>query len=257
MKRFGIILAGGEGSRAGGNIPKQFVDLCGRPMVWWAMKACKEYDPEMELILVLHPGFFDDWDIMSQELPEEERIPHIICCGGRNRTHSVYNGLLSIRDFMAELPEEVRKGYEEEGIAVGIHDGARPLITPDMLRRGFEEVERGVGKVPAIKCVSSLREVAIPAEVFSGSSSESVDREKYVEVQTPQIFLYSDIMAAYIEREKEDADFLTTFSGFTDDASLAVCSGVEVKLYEGLPENIKVTHPIDFTIARAIMEARG
>lgn len=245
MRKFAIILAGGEGRRAGGNLPKQFVDLCGRPMVWWAMKAFYDADPLTALILVVNPGFMDDWELMWRELPEKDRFPCVVSCGGLNRPHSVYNGLLSIRDLLSET--QASPGDLE--IAVAVHDGARPLVTPDMINRGFSALRRGYGAVPGVKPVSSLRKVDDPDASFSGSRSISVSRADYVEVQTPQIFYYDELSRAY--------EHLSDRMGFTDDASLAERDGLEILLYEGDYRNMKVTNPIDFAVARTLLREQA
>lgn len=240
MKRFAIILAGGEGRRAGGNLPKQFVALEGKPLVWYAMKAFKDAFPDIELVLVLHPGFFDDWDIMLSEMPEGDRIAHRVSCGGRSRPESVRNGLLTIEEILHEQRENV-----QESVLVAIHDGARALVDTDLIRRGFEQYRKGFGMVPAIESVNSLRRLLPESEFETPGGSESVARKDFVEVQTPQIFEYSDIRRAYDKQED--------FSGFTDDASLFEAAGGKIILYRGDSRNIKVTHPIDFDIARAIL----
>lgn len=82
MRKYAIILAGGSGTRAGGDMPKQFRQICRRPLVWWAMKAFRDADADTEIVLVVHPGFFDDWQILCDAMPEYERIPYTLCCGG-------------------------------------------------------------------------------------------------------------------------------------------------------------------------------
>lgn len=242
MKRFAIILAGGEGRRAGGNLPKQFVELEGKPLVWYAMKAFKDAYEDIELVLVLHPGFFDDWDIMLSEMPERDRIAHRVSCGGHSRPESVRNGLLTIEEILQEQGEPAT---DAEPILVAVHDGARALVDAELIRRGFEQYQKGYGMVPAIESVNSLRRLKPGNDFEAPGGSESVARKDYVEVQTPQIFDYSDIREAY-DKHKD-------FSGFTDDASLFEAAGGEIILYRGDARNIKVTHPIDFDIARAIL----
>lgn len=106
-RKYAVIVAGGSGIRAGGDMPKQFQPLLGRPMLWWSMKAFKAEDSETQLIIVLHPGFFDDWDMLFNELPENERFGHEIVCGGRTRAESVANGLLAIPDASDALVESM------------------------------------------------------------------------------------------------------------------------------------------------------
>lgn len=244
MKRVVVILAGGEGHRAGGNVPKQFVDLCGLPVVWWSVKAFHEAYPDIVTVMVVHPGYFEDWDIQYRSLPAELRYDVHLCCGGRDRRESVCNGLLMARDVVSGQYGE----NQVNDVFVAIHDGARPLISADMIRRGFSVAKRGCGLVPAVKAVNSLRRIGNPAHPFGNPDSFAVDRSYYVEVQTPQIFALDEILE--IHRA------LPIGESFTDDASMAESCGKQVILYEGIPENIKITHPADFTVASAILQKR-
>lgn len=237
MEKFAIILAGGEGKRAGGNLPKQFRDLRGRPIVWWSMMKFHEENPDTHIILVLHPGFFDDWDIMYSQLEDKDLIPHTVCCGGADRMASVYNGLLMI--------EEIVNNEKSEGsdFKVAIHDGARPMVTEAIIRKGWEIASEGTCAVPVVPVVGSLRRLTGTDEIDGMLRSEVVDRTEYREVQTPQTFIFKDILDCY----KKRGDKI-----FTDDASLAQESGVNVKLFEGSTINIKITNPSDFLIAEVL-----
>lgn len=242
MQKIAVILAGGEGRRAGGNVPKQFRDLAGRPVVWWSMKAFRDEDPYTEIILVLHPGFFDDWDILMSELPESDRINCTLCCGGPDRTSSVANGL----SMLSEILEE--KGLAPSSAKVAVHDGARPLLSPEMIARGWEAASKGVCGVPAIPPVNSLRKLTDKALPMEQSASVAVDRSEYVAVQTPQTFLAEDAIRCYANRNPEAV--------YTDDASLAEADGMSVKLYRGSTDNIKITNPEDHAMAEILLRAR-
>lgn len=229
IRKYAIILAGGSGLRAGGKLPKQFRQICGRPILWWALKAFYDEDPSTRLILVLHPGFFDDWDMICANLPEKDRIPHEIVCGGRDRGASVFNGLNAIP-------------AEADGM-VAIHDAARPLVSVEIIRRGWEKCRKeGIGIVPVIAVTDSLRYIC-------GEESRAVDRSCYVGVQTPQIFPIWLLREAYARAG-------TDFSRFTDDASVAEAAGFRVGLFEGSPDNMKVTHPADFYVAEVLLTRR-
>ncbi|MDE5774501.1 MAG: 2-C-methyl-D-erythritol 4-phosphate cytidylyltransferase [Muribaculaceae bacterium] len=240
MQKAAIILAGGEGRRAGGDVPKQFKMLCGHPVVWWSMKAFHTEDPETDIILVLHPGFFDDWDIMVDEMSESDRIPCRICCGGKDRIHSVSNGLTALIEIMEE------KGLTPCDVLVAVHDGARPLVSPEMIRRAWEATTEGVCGVPAIAPVNSLRRLLESGRPLSETESVSVSRSDYVEVQTPQTFVAVDAIRCYRHRNPEGV--------YTDDASLAEDDGMSVVLYRGEEHNIKITNPLDHEIAGTILE---
>ncbi len=223
--KYAVIVAGGEGNRAGGSIPKQFQLLKGVPMLWWSVRAFHEEDPDTKIILVLHPGFLDDWDILFSELPAADReIAVHISCGGRSRLESVRNGLMSVPDG-------------EEAL-VAVHDAARPLITPSLIARGWEAAEKYKAAVPITPMTDSIRRV-------DGNSSEAVPRKDYVKVQTPQVFDAALLKAAYEEPLTPD---------MTDDASVAEAAGNSIFLFEGSPYNLKVTDPFDLVIATTLLE---
>lgn len=239
MQKAAIILAGGAGTRAGGGVPKQFRPLCGRPVVWWSMKAFHDEDPDTLIVLVVHPGFFDDWDILVSDLPEEERIPHTLCCGGKDRVASVSNGLSRLKEVLGDCDKDC---------LVAVHDGARPLVSPAMIARGWRSVGEGICGVPAVPCVNSLRRLVGDDGSINVATSVSVSRADYVEVQTPQVFLLEDAMRTLGNPPE---------GSFTDDASIAESCGMSVRLYVGAPSNIKITNPDDFKIAEALLRRRS
>lgn len=245
IKKFAIILAGGEGHRFGGSTPKQFAPLKGRTVLWWAMKRFLNEDPDTSIIVVMHPGMFDDFDIMMDSLPEEDRIPNILCCGGRSRSESVANGLIAVRDLLSE------SGLSEipSDCIVAIHDAARPLVSETLIRRGWTMAVPGTGAIPVVKPVASLRKIKTEEDnkaLFYDSDSMPVDRSEYAEVQTPQFFTAKDIFDAYIPPLPDN---------MTDDASLAQLKGVKIILFEGEYTNIKITNPLDSIIAEAIINS--
>lgn len=226
-KKTAIILAGGEGKRAGGKIPKQFHELCGRPMVWWSMKAFHDADPDTQLVLVLHPGFFDDWDIIWNNLPETDRFDYRLCCGGRDRCESVTNGLMAEKAVAGNL--------------IAVHDAARPLVSRNLIDRCWQTAAKAQTAVPAVPVTDSLR------KLDTDGGSQAVDRSQYVAVQTPQIFEATLLKEAYSKCK--------TGIIYTDDASVVEASGHNITLCEGEPINIKVTNPADFIVAEALMMA--
>lgn len=228
MRKYAIIVAGGEGNRAGGSVPKQFRKICGIPMLWWSVRAFYEADPSTMVILVLHPGFFDDWDILYSELPEEDRrIPVHISCGGRNRLESVRNGLMSVPDGDRAL--------------VAVHDAARPLVSASMISEGWQTAAEHQTAVPVTEMTDSLRRVR------GAEESEAVPRKEYVKVQTPQVFDASLLKAAY-SAPLDDS--------MTDDASVVERYGKKIRLYSGDPDNFKVTNPSDIAIADLLIAVR-
>ncbi len=226
-KKYAVIVAGGAGVRAGGEVPKQFQMLCGLPVVWWSVKAFYQEDPDVRIRLVLHPGFFDLWDILYSGLPEEEkRIKVELVCGGRNRLESVKNGIMGI---------EPGTGNET---LIAVHDAARPLVGIDIISRGWEKARESRAAIPVIPMTDSIREV-------TRDSSIALDRSRYVRVQTPQVFWGELLKVAY------SGELLPEM---TDDASVVEATGVNISLFEGAEKNIKITNPIDFKIASLLMK---
>lgn len=232
-------MAGGEGSRAGGELPKQFHRLLGIPMLWWSVLAFHKEDPETQISIVMHPGFFDEYDeILKEQIAQSsgsdsdwmEKIR--LVSGGRNRSHSVSNGILSLPDSADSL--------------IAVHDAARPMASVDLIRRGWKCAEQNKSAVPAVRVYDSLRELpASGSEITDCRDSVAVDRSRFAAVQTPQIFRADILKAAYRLEDRPE---------FTDDASRVEALGVPVCLYEGFPENIKVTNPIDFAIAETLLK---
>ena len=118
MKKNVVIVAGGSGTRMGGGIPKQFRSLCGRPVLWWSMKAFHDEDAGTRLIVVLPQDFITLWNDFFSSLPEKERFAHEIVAGGASRSESVRNGLSLVED--------------KESL-VAVHYGARPLVSREII----------------------------------------------------------------------------------------------------------------------------
>lgn len=226
MKKTVVIVAGGSGTRAGGDVPKQFQTLFGRPVLWWSMKAFRDESPDCRIIVVMHPGFFDLWDILCDEIPAEDRIGHETVCGGRSRCESVKNGLMAIDSDYTGL--------------VAVHDAARPLVDSALISRGWEAAERHGAAVPAVAVADSLRRL-------TPQGSESVRRSDFVAVQTPQVFGFPLLWQAY---SRDD------FSGFTDDASVVEAAGAKITLFDGSPDNFKITNPSDLGFAGVVLSSR-
>lgn len=219
---FVLILAGGTGSRAGGPLPKQFQKVGGKRMLWWSVEAFRAFDPHCRIVLVVHPDFIERWD---DELGIEESMfgsDIIKAAGGGSRIESVKNGLQAIEGLN---PVERDKVY--------IHDSARPFVTPELILRGTQIVEKGKGAVPVIPLTDSIR-------LKTATGSKAVNREDYAIVQTPQIFMWPDIAEAYGKVRNEAL--------FTDDASIAEHNGIEILTFDGDPANIKITNPSDFNL---------
>jgi 2-C-methyl-D-erythritol 4-phosphate cytidylyltransferase len=220
MKKFVIIVAGGSGSRMGSEIPKQFLELAGRPVLMHTIQIFCDYDPDCELILVLPDKQWEFWNRLC--LKHSFPIIHQVVSGGETRFDSVRNGL---------------KLITEEGI-VFIHDGVRPLVSKKTLDRCFEMALKSGNAIPVLPVTESLRKL-------EGELTISVDRSLYFNVQTPQTFRSEQILEAF--RQNYD-------TAFTDDASVVEKAGYYIALVDGNPENIKITAPTDLIIAEAFLK---
>lgn len=220
MNKYALIVAGGKGLRMGGELPKQYLPLGdGKPVLMHTLEAFSNYDPHIELILVLPAEQESFW----RELCAKHRfeLPHQIAKGGDTRFHSVKNGL--------ELTGD-------SGL-VGVHDGVRPFVSPEVIGRCYETAAASKAVVPVVEVVETVRKL-------TESGSETVDRNLFRLVQTPQVFDVALLKAAYAQE-------YTPF--FTDDASVVEAMGVPVILVEGNRENIKITTPFDLKIAAALI----
>ena len=223
MKQYAVIVAGGSGSRMGGGIPKQFRSLNGRPMLWYSLKAFHDENPSTELILVLPEDFISLWNDYFLTLSERERYPHKIAIGGDSRSESVKNGLALIDD---------------RDSLVAVHDGARPMVKSEIISEGWRAAEIHDAAIPVVQVVDSLR-------MITEEGSRSVDRSKFVAVQTPQVFKTEMLIKAY--------DFACGKT-FSDDASVMENYGCPVALFPGSEDNMKVTNPKDLSIASVLVD---
>lgn len=209
-----IIVAGGKGLRMGGEVPKQFLPVGGIPVLMRTMLRFHEYSPELKIILVLPKSQQDYWLDLCQQF--QFRVPYQLADGGETRFHSVQNGL-------ALIPDEM------QGV-VGVHDGVRPFVSVEVIRRCYEEAGRSRAVIPVIPVVETLRHV----------SEGTKFREDYRLVQTPQCFDIQLLKAANRQPYRDS---------FTDDASVVEAYGHAIALVDGNRENIKITTPSDLKIA--------
>ena len=226
MERFAILVAGGQGLRMGGDVPKQFLPLGGRPVLMHTIDRFREVFPDMHIIVVLPQGQHDYWHDLCRRHHLEWGF--LTAPGGDTRFHSVLNGLNAI-------PADVSEGL------VGVHDGVRPFVSRDTLWRCYEEAARSGTAVPVVPVVETLRHVSPDGE------SMTVPRSDYRLVQTPQVFSLALLRRAYRQPYAPQ---------FTDDASVVEALGERITLVEGNRENIKLTTPADLLLAKGIMEAR-
>ena len=213
-----IIVAGGQGLRMGLPVPKQFALVAGRPVLMHTIARFHEADPLLGIIVVLPADQHDYWNDLCRE--HDFRIEHTVVSGGETRFHSSQNGLRAI-------PDDV------DGV-VGIHDGVRPFVSVEVIRRCYAEARRSGSAIPVVPVVDTLRIVG------EGNGSHNVDRSQFRAVQTPQVFRAAELLKAY----EQPYD-----STFTDDASVWERAGYKVNLSAGGTRNIKITVPDDIAIA--------
>ena len=229
MIRIGfIIVAGGSGLRMGAGIPKQFLPLGGRPVLLRTMEAIAAAVPEAETVVVLPAAHIGTLHELCERFGCTVR--YRATAGGASRFESVEAGLKALPDDCS---------------LIAVHDGVRPLVTADMIRRGLDCARTNRTAVPVIPVTDTIREVA------ADGSSHTIDRSKLRAVQTPQIFDGELLRRAY-----RDAAAMNDKSRFTDDASVVEDFGTAISLYEGSRENLKLTTPADMTIAEAILSLR-
>lgn len=219
MIRTALIVAGGKGLRMGSDLPKQFLPIGGKPVLMHTLEAFWRYDAEMRLILVLPEVQQEYWRQLCDKY--QFRLPHTIANGGETRFHSVKNGLALSAD---------------EGL-IGVHDGVRPFVSQEVIGRCYDRAVQEKAVVPVIDVVETVRHL-------TDTGSETVSRNDYKLVQTPQVFDAALLKQAY-------AQPYTPF--FTDDASVVEAIGVPVCLVEGNRENIKITTPFDLKVATALL----
>ncbi len=219
MKKFAIIVAGGSGSRMNSSIPKQFLLLDGKPVLYYSIEAfVKAYD-DCNIILVLPEEHIAAGQEIIDAFFDYSRIQ--ITVGGRTRFHSVQNGLQLVN---------------EESV-VFVHDAVRCLLSKNLIHRCYEAVVEYGSAVPSIDPKDSLR-------MITEDGNEPLDRSKVRIVQTPQAF-YSKILVPAFNIDYKDK--------FTDEATVVEAFGLKVHLVEGEDTNIKITKPIDLELAEKLL----
>jgi len=218
MNSYAIIVAGGKGLRMGGEVPKQFLPIGGKPVLMRTIDAFRKALEGVQIVLVLPAEQHEYWKQLCEEY--EFRSPELIAKGGETRFHSVRNGL-------ALLPDDA-------DAVVGVHDGVRPFVSADTIRRCYAAAAKGKAVVPVVPVVETVR------QILPDGKSMTRPRDDYRLVQTPQTFPLALLKQAYQQPYTE---------AFTDDASVVEAMGKEIVMIEGNRENIKLTTPNDLCFA--------
>jgi len=219
MKGAVIIVAGGTGSRMQSTLPKQFIELKGKPILLHTLEKFYSYDTSLQLIVVMHPDYVEYWKDLCRTLGFT--VKHDVVAGGKERFFSVKSGLARLRDDIE---------------VVAVHDAVRPLFSAQTLSNCFDALKNHRAVVPAIPLIDSIREV-------DEKGNRHVDRSRYKLVQTPQCFDRQLLEKSYLQEYKKT---------FTDDASVVESVDQSIFLVDGNQENVKITTSSDLLFCESI-----
>lgn len=219
MKKIALIVAAGNGSRMNIDIPKQFLLLKNKPVLYYSIKAFLDAYDDVEFILILPKEHIAKGQEIIDGYFDSSKFK--ITAGGRTRFHSVQNGVALIKD---------------EAI-IFVHDGVRCFVTKDLITRCYNSALEFGTAVPVIDSSDSVR-------MITKSGNKIVDRNKVKLVQTPQTFHSEILLPAFAIDYK---DF------FTDEASVVEAFGLKINLVEGEKNNIKITTPQDLELAKVLL----
>jgi 2-C-methyl-D-erythritol 4-phosphate cytidylyltransferase len=219
MKKYAVIVAGGSGSRMGATVPKQFLLLKDKPVLWYTLETFLGAYEDMEVVLVVPAGHVEAAKDVVGATRAPERVT--LTVGGDTRFHSVRKGLEMIR---------------EESV-VFVQDGVRCLTSTELVRRCYEQTVKLGSAIPVVSSKDSVR-------LVNGDGSVVVDRSLVKLVQTPQTFLSSILLPSYRVDYRAE---------FTDEATVVEASGHPVHLVEGEVNNIKITTPVDLLVAEKLL----
>jgi 2-C-methyl-D-erythritol 4-phosphate cytidylyltransferase len=220
MKKYAVIVAGGSGTRMGSELPKQFLLIHDKPILWYTLHTFLKSYKDIHIILVLPSEYYDAGRAICDEINSLNPIQTIV--GGATRFQSVQTGLTLIK----------------EQSVIFVHDGVRCLLSPSLIHLCYEETLLFGSAIPCIDSKDSVR-------IMSDSGHRSIKRTDVKMVQTPQTFLSDIILTAY------QADYQ---EAFTDDASVAEAAGHSIHLVSGEENNIKITTPLDLAIAEELLD---
>lgn len=219
MKLYAVIVAGGIGTRMGTDIPKQFLELAGKPVLMHTIERFLTFSNSIHIITVLPGEYLEFWDQLKKKY--NFTLPHIIVRGGETRFISVRNGL----------------EYVDDDALVAVHDAVRPLVSIGTIKRCFETAGEYGNAIPVISPSDTLR-------IVNEENSKPVDRLLVKQIQTPQVFHSRLLKKAYCQSYLPE---------FTDDATVLEKTGEKIRLVDGNRENIKITNPEDLIIAQYLL----
>lgn len=224
-KKYLVVTAGGTGTRMGASVPKQFLELGGKPILRLTLERFLEAVPDLQVITVLPESHIPTW--RQYCLQANFTCPQRLVAGGFTRFHSVKNALVHVPD----------------GVLVAIQDGVRPLLSVAGIRRLFSQAQEVQALIPVMPVTDTLKVLEKQADGTLSSTGESLDRSRIYGAQTPQIFASELLKAAYTQSYS---------TAFTDDASVAESYGIPLTYTDGERLNLKITTPEDLLLAQAI-----
>lgn len=218
-----ILLAGGSGLRMGAPLPKQFIEIHGKPILFYTVETFLNYNPNLHVFLALPKDHINYWHTITENWAFKDKVE--IVEGGKERFFSVKNCLDRMFNYNC----------------VAIHDAVRPIISPEFLERIFSFKKTDGGWVPVVPLVDSIRQKT------EGGETVSVTRSNYCAVQTPQLFDFNKIKEAYLQPYSDH---------FTDDASVFESFGEKVSIFTGESSNRKITTQEDLIFANYYLKDR-
>ena len=226
-----IAMAAGRGERMGASIPKQFIELEGKPLLRLSIERFVDACPSVKVVTVLPAEYIRTWREYCEQ--HDFLCPQLLVEGGMTRFHSVQNALRRIPD----------------GAVVAIHDGVRPLVSVELIKRMISRMETCRALIPVVPSVDTLKALRTVRTQDGETRLEAIegveiDRSQVFGAQTPQMFRSEDIKAAYTQAYD---------LSFTDDASVAAKKQIPLSFIEGERLNIKITTPDDLDLARAVL----
>lgn len=220
MKKFAVVVAGGSGTRMNSDVPKQFLLLKGKPLLYYSLNTFLKSYSDLEVILVLPVDHLEIGREIISKFLDNHRIR--VAVGGETRFHSVKNGLQLV----------------SEDSVVFVHDAVRCLMSIDLVHRCYEAASIYGSAIPVIACKDSVR-------LQTGDTNRAVERSQVKLVQTPQTFRSDVLLSAFEMTYKEN---------FTDEATVVEAFGKPVHLVEGEEQNFKITLPVDLLLADALLK---
>jgi 2-C-methyl-D-erythritol 4-phosphate cytidylyltransferase len=223
MKKIALIVAGGNGTRMNNEIPKQFLFIKNKPVLYYSIKAFFDAYEDIEIILVLPEEHIGKGQEVIDGYFDSDKFK--IAPAGRTRFHSVQNGLSLI---------------DEKEAIIFVHDGVRCLLTSALINRCYEAALENGTAIPGVASKDSVR-------LVTDDGNKALNRDQVRIIQTPQTFHSKILLPAYAIDYKDH---------FTDEATVVEAFGLKVNLIDGEKENIKITIPSDLFVAEFVLEER-